>query len=480
MPEPADGQKADDPWDRDVANPFETSDGHATIKDKMRFIGVPALLTMHRTWMWLMVGNHDFGKRYVNWVLMDMMITLCGPIGTLTVSLGVRQLRYLGIRPEAFSFRTTFLGMVFMGIILTTSCMPMMETPQSCHLFSTHEWDQCSDDMVNRANFLICGLITMSCITPSGYRDYSAFGRYCCAVFPRIRLGRCFGLGQFFGLLGYLFMKFFLNASTEPGAFGEFVVPLLVFAWKRLNFTIDITLSGHDSPFKGHCLIQVVLDTMLSLNLQITVAQVGVLRWSDVINYLLIDWVLFTLRVGVLIRVGMNSCPKLVTFMVSKQLENMPAPMPAHEEAVGPKSAMRVIQAFLCILEGETLSIMYLVHVLHLLILFVIAQRRELLGVAPLGSMGLVLTYVGLDIIQDLIADKVANRFSTWTFMYTAGYGSFFSKPFWIPVCMICASQGAQWIIQVGPRRCLLDADASRVAVAHPSMAWSAAGQAHY
>merc|ERR1712025_91025 len=92
-------------------------------------------------------------------------------------------------------------------------------------------------------------------------------------------------------------------------------------------------------------------------------------------------------------RMGMKQCPKLIKYLVSKHMENLPTPMPANMEAVGPKTAMRLVQAYSTLMEGETMTQNFVVYFVK----WVIFRLSEALFMVPMRNVGVLAVFCVLD-----------------------------------------------------------------------------------
>merc|ERR1712224_389398 len=108
-------------------------------------------------------------------------------------------------------------------------------------------------------------------------------------------------------------------------------------------------------------------------------------RAVQLVTYIIVDWFLFTVRLVLLIRIGYKICPRLLAFLIQKQLENCVRPMPAAVEAGGTKTAMRTIQAFMVLLEGDTLTINFLSFMLWIVWFYAVDFDPMIMHVCPLG-----------------------------------------------------------------------------------------------
>lgn len=73
--------------------------------------------------------------------------------------------------------------------------------------------------------------------------------------------------------------------------------------------------------------------------------------WSDLATFLVVDVLLFIMRMVLLFRVCFNLAPKLFNKLLANQVENLPIPLPTSVRSLGMSSATRLVQAFFCFLE---------------------------------------------------------------------------------------------------------------------------------
>merc|ERR1712118_231075 len=108
------------------------------------------------------------------------------------------------------------------------------------------------------------------------------------------------------------------------------------------------------------------------------------------VTYVVVDWATFFLRIEVVGRFGMKQCGGLVKYLITKQLENMPAPLPQHTYAVGDKSAMRTLQAFFCMAEGETLTISYAFFLSYYIVDWTLMQNPMVFYIVPMKDVWVI------------------------------------------------------------------------------------------
>jgi len=308
----------------------------------------------------------------------------------------------------------------------------------------------------------------------------SAWGRYCCGGMKRVRVAKQVMLAVVVACaLTVWITNWQAGIAIEPGVMGQVVVPVSVFAFKKLCFFFDITVQMHDTPYKGHSYLLAAVDGLLSFNIGISTASVGVRRWLDTFTYIGMDWTIFFLRIGVLGRVGMKQCPKLVSYYVAKQIENIPSPLPNNITAVGSKTAMVTTQAYLCLVEGETMTSNYALHVIVFVFRWYGLQDNDMSLVFPLRSMGVIALFTGLDLIQDFGADRLTAKFSGWTWIYTNA--GLYHKKNWAWLVVIGFSMGAQYTLLNGKIARMQFHRVTRLPVCHNAdWTWSPSGNIHY
>jgi hypothetical protein len=232
---------------------------------------------------------------------------------------------------------------------------------------------------------------------------------------------RNFVITAFGEWFNYYVTRYFVSGGMVPGVFGRVIIPMAVFGWKRALYILHITTMCHDSPWKGHAYINFILDTLLSLNIGVTMQQIGVTSWSAVTTFVIMDWLIYALRVIIVARFGMKQCPKLITYLVEKQLENLPSPLLQHVESKGEKTAMRVDQAFIALMEGESMTVNFILHFINYAVVWGIFRNDDLIAVVPLRSGLILVFYSGLDFIQDVLADHIGSKFNYWSYLYKLG-----------------------------------------------------------
>merc|ERR1711935_724618 len=98
----------------------------------------------------------------------------------------------------------------------------------------------------------------------------------------------------------------------------------------------------------------------------------------------------------------------------------------------GEKSAMRAMQAFMCIIEGETLSINFLFMLIFFVQSYYVYGYNQIFLLVPLRSIGIIFMFTVLDAIQDFVAVIGAYRFSNFSYMFCRdGWHSKLTLPYY-------------------------------------------------
>jgi len=209
------------------------------------------------------------------------------------------------------------------------------------------------------------------------------------------------------------------RAGVPKPAAIQLMLPMIFFAWKRMCYILMLPINTDDNPHKYYLMIPASITFMLWLNLSNGCASIGAETWADVANFVVIDWLLFFFRIGLCIRFGEKSCKKLFMALLKKQLENVLSPLPNHITAVGSKQAMRVHQAFFCLIEGETLTVCYMLLLGNYCVCGIERNMTHMMSkVSPMRSSAVIFIFMALDLLQDIMGDKLMGKFSSWTFLY--------------------------------------------------------------
>lgn len=425
MPEPSVEKEKEDFYDRDVEDPFSVGSGHATPLQKLRFLSWPVFLMMVslRPWTTNFIGLSDAALRYWFPLGCTHLLGTAPPLGAFALVKVYKCCRVaMGLQPGAFNWR------IVIHLCLNSNCWLVCSMCRHTFLSLGHDFsaqielDQTTEDGLRLMSFSLF-MSGFGMVAPRSFMDYSPWGVYCCANFPGIRQMKNFGLTLFFVLEDYYVKRNLYIASITPGALGSVLAPVGVFGWKRALYFMDVSVCLHDTPFKGQAFVIGILHSLMAFNLGLSLAVVGVAQWIDAINYICIDWAIYLARIAIVTRAGIGICPKLVTYIVKKNIENIPAPLPNHVRAVGDKTSMRVTQAYLCLSEGEGMTVMFFMLVVDFIICWPLWRDPMILFIFPMRSFFVVGMYMGLDLIQDFLADGLTKKFNDWSWLYqTTGW----------------------------------------------------------
>lgn len=450
MPEPVQ-DKAVDEYSRDVEDPFSTKDEHVTILRKIRFVAVPFLIsiTIGRAWIgYKITFNSTSEDAY--WTILGSSLVQGSdpPFGCMSHLFWIVQARWGGAHPHVLKNRTYLIVMILAQNFV--ACNVQLYT--NGNLWTNEEigsiHDQPSDD-TTRSGVFIQAMLMMGCIwCPLAFKDMSPWGYYCCAKMPQARGAKCLVIQLFFTFFNFFVSRYLSNLNE--GIMGSVVKPILLFAWKRIMYFGDISVCTHDSPFKGHCFVMMILSSMCFLNFSIALTAIGVVGYNEATTFIAVDWITFFLRVVVVGRLGMKQCPKLVTYLTVKQMENMPSPLPVQAEAVGAKTAMRCVQAFACLAEGESMTSMYMLMVFNFVLRWAILRDNQMMAVCPMRSFWIITLYLALDFVQDMLADKIANKFNNWSYLY--GADGIFHRRMWLLTTWYFAPVGFNSMVYVSEK----------------------------
>jgi len=184
-----------------------------------------------------------------------------------------------------------------------------------------------------------------------------------------------------------------------------------------------------DNPWKHWAVLPGCYSGMLQMNSDVALAMVGSKGVDDMILFLAIDNFQFGMRFLLLSRMGFKNCPKLFSFLLEKQLSNICSPLPAQAAALGPKTAMRIMQALMVIFEGETLTSNLLWIAVYFLQWGTILKHELAWFIVPQKSYMMIGIFCAFDFIQDLLAGRIAEKFCSWSYVYS-GKGWFHRRFF--------------------------------------------------
>jgi len=420
MPEPAVASKhaAVDEYDRDTDDPYWVCDSKAKLLEKLRFLGLPVCLSciLGRGIFWE-IPYMDWANRFYPYNSITHALQCDAFTGIFSNYFTMKQLRNLGARPGAYSCRQW----VLLGQLVHVSVTVFgSRASWGAHLHTLYhtfaEYGMPSFDASYRAPAFCVIVSFFSIQAPDKYGDFSPYGVYCCAKSKQARMVRCLLLGVINAFYTFWFWFFLTLSGKTPGI--REILPLLVFGWKRVQYNLDISIVSHDNPYKGHAMITTMHNSLVSFNIAVSSAGVGVATWEASITFVAVDWLIFGSRIIIVGRFGEKVCGKIVKTLILKQLESLPAPLANHSVACGDKTSMRVQQAFLCLIEGESMTSCYACLILIFFYNWVLRRDLGIIYVVPMRSMWIIMMYTILDFVQDLLADHLTKKFNDWSYLY--------------------------------------------------------------
>jgi hypothetical protein len=423
MPEPTDAKSTEDWYDRDLDDPYFIREGKPTFAEKIMFLLTPVLQSVIVGRSLFHYSMQFFGFPYRYWrKIGSCCLQQHGyPFGYLTHIWQFKMLKIFGFRPGSYNIRLIVLSVIPNHIIQLTQLAHHTISNLITQYGNQIDMDQPADDYVNRWLGLVVMIGAISFQLPRKYIDKTPYGVYCCSKIPNAIIGRNFYLVNLQIFFNYYISRTLSAYGMNQDFFGQVVIPLAVFAWKRCLYFLEISTQLHESPFKGHAYVFFIIEALASMNTTVAMQQISVDRWNGVITYVIIDWVIYGLRMVIVARAGMKQCPKLISYLVLKQIENLPAPLTQHVEAKGDKTAMRIDQAYVALMEGETMTMNYVLHFINFAIIWGIFRIDDCVAAVPLRSGFLLLFYFALDFIQDALADCIGGKFNHWSYVYKLG-----------------------------------------------------------
>merc|ERR1712146_735290 len=142
-----------------------------------------------------------------------------------------------------------------------------------------------------------------------------------------------------------------------------------------MQFVFVVPFCQDDAPFKNFSFLGMTLVVFTSLNIGVAAPACAAANSTEIINFLVIDFVLFAVRAALLLRAGRKAFPSLLRFILAKQLENVPRPMPKAAAAMGDAVAMRLHQAFFVFAEGMTLTASFLYMISFAVVLLAVQEE---------------------------------------------------------------------------------------------------------
>jgi len=419
MPEPHKEDLADDPYSIDTNDGFNIKDEHVSSVRKVAFIVTPVLVGYTFGWGFTGHWNHTDQMSTRNWCA-EMAVLMTDFKHGANIGLLTPLYVIWGGVPQSFTSR-----LVGMNWSLCVVSWPMMYVLRPANDYKRNHFhlNQQTDVGIDAIlQFWCCGLawfIAYSMMITRSYSVRHGWGVYCCASFPR---GIVFRLSFMCSMMVWTdwYVSSFLFAYGRLDIPGKEAVPLLIFGWKRFKYVTKLLLSTDDCPWKMWSLFPNTLYVMLQLNANVAQAMVGVQDISQMVFFIIVDALQFIARSVLLARTGMKQCPKLFSFVLEKQLQNVVVPLPKLAAASGDKTAMRIMQALMVLLEGETLTSNLCFLALYFLNWGTLLQDNYAWITVPLKSAWVVGVFFLIDLIQDLIAARVTDKFSNWTYIYAA------------------------------------------------------------
>jgi len=424
MPEPESKDVEEDIYSRDIDDPYMIPEGGGPPNLKLHLLFSITIISIGGI-IGLGLFPFHFGSMQIadshhRWAITYMRgaYSMFGFIGGL-------RMCGLGFAPNCHSWRSTVWSGMFMPMQMKNAATGSYEINSSCHEF---RWGKFAyGGMLSFGNHIqslsLVGFFACH-IVKNRHAYGNTYGRYCCYSFPRMRLARTMLI-----LVTFVSLRWFCNAvlfslggrsGVAQSATVQFMFPLLVFAWKRFTYVILVTGCGDDHPNKHYLAIPMSIIIMMVINFSNAAAAIGANEWLDVINFVVIDWLLFFLRMGLCLRIGFKTCPKLLEMLLKKQLENVLTPMARARAASGDKTSIRVQQAFFCLIEGETLTVCYSMLLLNYLMCLICGPyfQHMMEKIVPMKTVVHVFVFAFLDLLQDILGDRALAKFSEWTYLY--------------------------------------------------------------
>ena len=479
MPEPTE-TKVQDAYDRNVDNPFESEEGHPNIVDKIKFQMTPVITSIifGRALFAGLIGHSTLAQTHY-WPMSGAANFLgnAPPVGAYHVAVWFNIFKMHGLHPKALNFRLWIIGCIGGNLIGTSMLICRQSWIHLMHIYTSGiEYDQPSEDTCGAGLHTILWGTVLIIWCPYEFIDKSAWGIYCCANMPQIRIGRITYLEILLMWVNFFYNRILYVMMTMPPPL-PIIAAIGVFAWKRCLFLTEIAVNCHDTPFKGHVVVVCTYASLLQFNVFITIASVGVSEWADMATFIITDWMIYILRIVIVARIGMRTCPKLIAYLITKHLENMPGPLPNHCACHGDKTAMRTMQAYMALTENESLTSLFILQVVHFIFRWNILKDTQIVYILPMMNMWVVFVYCALDFIQDILADRISSRFSTWTFIYKAS--GWYHRRMLVFQILTGASMGFVFEVFIGIKTRALMHDILRSPIMTDYW-WSSPASSHY
>jgi hypothetical protein len=252
---------------------------------------------------------------------------------------------------------------------------------------------------------------------PQAYVDKSAYGTYCCAAWSTGRVLRNITFKWLINHLGFVLYNLIAVMSGNKGFEGSVVAPALSLSRKRLCAMFLTSVLIHDSPVKNVHYVCGLLAGFIWLNMGIAASWAAAGTFPDLVTYLVLDYLSFVIRMIVLGRLGMQQFPKLVRFLVTKNIENLPSCMPNHIAAQGQITSMKTAIAFVAVSEGTSLTMCILLQTVCIIFLY-ISNDWKSRWFFPSQEPLLVIVSVICVSLQDCVSNVVSNKISSLSFLF--------------------------------------------------------------
>lgn len=428
MPEPAEDKDQSSPWSLDRAQPFECQEEwKAPLKNKFFFLLFPVGLLY---WTQLQGNEADLESTFdfrdrnnMLWYAFFVRVQW-----KWAVYNNYCNLSWMGTCPQAYASRyfvMYYFSSTCLNMSVQAGCAGVIADRQNeFHFLDDITWT--SDCYWNATWLPLLFVYGMSVWRRNQFAVRSGYGVYCCASFQTARMWRvAFLLTIMVGIIDYYVSQMLANPKLiDLGA----AMPFCVFGWKRMKYVIGLVICMDDGPCKDRSIFSQCWFFMLLFNHALSISMIGANSWADVVTFISCDWFQFGMRMVLLLRLGMKTCPKLISLLITKQLENISSPMPAAANGLGDRTAMRTMQAFMCIIEGESLSINFIFALLFFTHTYLILGYNAMLFVVPMRHVGILLMFCALDTIQDIIAGVGSHKFSNFSYMTVIGGNAWHSK----------------------------------------------------
>jgi hypothetical protein len=282
---------------------------------------------------------------------------------------------------------------------------------------------------------------------PRKYGTRSFYHRYCCEYFPHGRIARIacisfWGLGMSWILVPAIqCIPLMTNADEVMQIF-----PIIVFGLKRLQFILNITINLDDGPFKNYTFVCQGASIFGFISFFVAQSALSSVNLGQIIQFLILDWLACFFRMVLLLRLGSKAFPGLLRFLLSKSLENVPRPMYNSAAHMGDATSMRLHQAYLCLLEGLTLSMGFFTSLIVFLMVRYVYQDTIMITMFPSKNVLTIFLFIISDVIQDLLTEHILKKFSNWSFIFHGLFRGFFA-----PFMYICFFVVTYWTFAIIP-----------------------------